>query len=264
MATTLFLLAHQDDEIGVLAEIEHVLRIGNQAAIAYLTDGATRGVTAGQRNTESLRVLGRLGVSADDTHFLGEAAGIGDGQLIFHLEPAYTAAASLLARLGPNPRLVMHGWEGGHQDHDAVHIIGVAMAHAHGLLATAHQFPLYRAPLAGRLPYVMLRPMPANGPVEIRSIPVAARLRYLALCLSYRSQRKTFAGLLPFIAADYAWYGRQVLQPLSVSRLREPPHAGAPLYERWGRMTWRELAGASATFLEHHGLSGPVPPPTGS
>ena len=38
----------------------------------------------------------------------------------------------------------MHAWEGGHQDHDAVHIVGVRSAQRCGVLASSRQFPLYR------------------------------------------------------------------------------------------------------------------------
>ncbi len=256
--TTLFLFAHQDDEIGVLAEIEYVIASGGRPVCAYLTDGAVGAVTAARRWAESRAVLAAVGVPEMDMHPLGERRGIGDGVLVRQLAPAYEAVRSLASGLGPIERLVMHGWEGGHQDHDAVHILGVTLASEFGLVPVSRQFPLYRAPLAGKLPYTMLRPLPGNGPVEARRIAVGARLRYLRHCLQYRSQAKTFMGLLPFILADYVMNGRQMLQPVSIDRLSAPPHAGVLLYERWGRMTWRDFDACAAAFLDRHRSGAPA------
>lgn len=253
MATTMFLFAHQDDEIGVFAEIERVVRAGERAICVYLTDGAVPGVASATRNSESTGVLARLGVPARDIAFLGEAAGIGDGQLHRHLDAAYERLTDLAAAWGPVHRLVMHGWEGGHQDHDAVHVLGVALARKLDIVGACRQFPLYRAPLTGPLPYTMLRPLPANGGVEATPVSLSARIRYLGQCLTYRSQAKTFLGLLPFIVADYVLNGRQVLQPVSWQRLREPPHRGVPLFERWGRLTWAEFRAAVDHFMDRQG-----------
>ena len=255
---TLFLFAHQDDEIGVLSEIEHVLASGGRPVCAYLTDGAVGSATAARRWAESKAVLGSVGVAEEDMHPLGEHLGIGDGVLVRHLGTAFCGLRRLAAGRVPFDRLVMHGWEGGHQDHDAVHILGVVLASELGLLPVSRQFPLYRAPLAGRLPYTMLRPLTANGLVEARRIPVGARLRYLRRCLQYRSQLKTFLGLLPFILADYALNGHQLLQPVRVDRLGTPPHPGILLYERWGRMTWREFEACAQPFLTRYNQLAPA------
>ena len=64
------------------------------------------------------------------------------------------------------------------------------------------------------------------------------RIRFLLLCLRYRSQRKTWVGLFPFVLLNYAMIGRQQLQPLPVQRPDRRPHPGALYYERRNFLTW--------------------------
>ena len=162
--TTLFLFAHQDDEIGALHEVAEIKRLGGTAVCVFLTNGAWAGVTSSERNAESTKTLAALGVSPSETHFLGTDIGVPDGGLIEHLELCFDAVSELItdlqARGTPVTRIVMHAWEGGHQDHDAGHLLGVALAHQFDVLAESRQFPLYRMP-ASRWTMTFARPLPA-------------------------------------------------------------------------------------------------------
>jgi len=227
---TLFLLAHQDDESGVFFEIEDTLAKGSRVICLYLTDGAALTPTS-QRNEEALAVLTKLGVANENVHFLGALLGVPDGRLVEHLERTYRALEARLPDLGPIDRVIVHAWEGGHQDHDAAHLIGVALARSLGCFEASRQFASYRAALGLPPLFVVGRPLAANGLIETKRIPFTARLRYLRYCFYYKTQSMTFIGLLPLIVLDYVLSGAQKLQPLNASRVSEKPHPGKLLYE---------------------------------
>lgn len=245
-STTVFLFAHQDDEMGVFHEIEKTCSEGGRVHVIYLTNGAWGGATPETRNAESLRVLKQLGVDNTNVHFLGGELGIGDGTLPDNIGRVAVALAERLVALAPIARFITLAWEGGHQDHDAVHWLSVRAAGQHGVLDASRQFSLYRAAGTRFLPYVVMQPLPENGKVERSGIGWRRRLAYLRLCLNYASQRKTMLGLLPFMALDFAISGEQKLSRLSWDRLRQRPHSGALLYEKRRRYRFEDFCKAMA------------------
>jgi LmbE family N-acetylglucosaminyl deacetylase len=243
MSTTqshLFLLPHQDDEFGVFHVLEDVISRGHRPVCVFLTEGSFRG-RPGRRDDESRRVLLELGVDPQDIHFLGTRLTVPDGDLASHLNVLFDHVNDLVAPIGPLAAIYVPAWEGGHQDHDAAHALGVGFAAHHDQLAALRQFPLYNADRCRFWPYRVLSPVTNNGIPEATLVPISRRFRYLRLCLRYRSQAKTFLGLLPFIAAHYALRGVHQLQPVDPLRLRERPHEGPLLYERRNRARFEDL-----------------------
>ena len=190
-----FLLAHQDDEFGVYFAIEQWLRRGATVLCLYLTDGGFAGQQSDRRNAESRYVLRQLGVHEEDIHFVGVQRGFRDGKLYTCLDDALAAIEALLDPIPLIRALYIHAWEGGHQDHDAVHLIGAAYAGKAGLLEQSRQFTLYRASPSG---LKLFAPLQENGPVVAEPIPWEARRRFMRLSLSYRSQWKSWSVLLPY------------------------------------------------------------------
>lgn len=228
-----FLFAHQDDEFGVFEVIAQSVAAGRRPLCLYLTNGDFGGQDIALRNAESRRVLGALGVAPADCRFLGEAAGISDGTLIRHLTQAYAALRRELAGAEPVANLYALAWEGGHPDHDAVHVLAAALLHELPG-ANAWQFPLYHGQgLPGPL-FRVLAPLAVNGPVRRLAISRARSWRYLRLCLGYPSQWRIWLGLLPFVVLHYLCGGGQSLQRLDPARSAARPHAGSLLYERRG------------------------------
>lgn len=247
-STACFLFAHQDDEFGVLQHIAGYRQRGVRVACAYLTDGQTRRASAARRNAESRAVLARLGVPAADIVFAGEALGIGDARLPFHLAPAHAWIGRWLDACGPVAALHVPAWEGGHHDHDALHALGVSAAQARNMLPRTWQFPLYQS--AG-LPGPLLRtlaPLPANGPVHACPIPWRDRLRNLRCCLAYPSQPGTWALMFPPVLWHYLARGVESLQPVAPARLHARPHAGALYYEKRGFFSWPDMERALADW----------------
>ena len=60
--SSIFLMAHQDDEFGVFHQIEHELVAGRWVRCIYITDGAAT-ADSNRRDRESRAVLQKLGVA---------------------------------------------------------------------------------------------------------------------------------------------------------------------------------------------------------
>jgi len=248
--TTLFLFAHQDDEFGVFERIFRLRQQGRSVAVAYLTSGSRSGEPHPARDQESVDVLGRLGVPAVDIHFIGSALNIPDGKLVEHMESALEACLGLAAKQGTVDEVCCLGWEGGHQDHDAVYLLGIILAKQLGILESSHQFSLYQgAGLSGSF-FRLLSPLPQNGALLKSHIPRARRLLFAQLVLRYRSQWRTWIAFYPLLIIYYLVNGSQALQPLVPARARAAPHAGALLYERRGFYSAARFATFAKSFLD--------------
>jgi LmbE family N-acetylglucosaminyl deacetylase len=248
MATCWFLFPHPDDEFAVTALLAEASGRGERVHCFYLTDGSFGGQAMAPRRRESLRVLARLGVPAAQVHFTGAGHGFRDGRLCESLDAALAALVQAAATAGPPDRLYCPAWEGGHQDHDALHLVGLALARRFPA-ARARQFPLYTgAGLPGPC-FRVLRALAANGPVERRPASTAERLAQLRAGLGYPSQWRTWLGLFPFLAWHVLSDGAFRLQPLDAARVRESPHAGAPLYARRGFMSEAAFRAAAEPFI---------------
>lgn len=246
---SLFLFAHQDDEMGVFGEIDGAVRDGKRVVCLYVTDGAGSGTKPDIRNAESISVMAILGVNPNDLHFLGARNEIPDGALVAHLDKAWDAVYRAARQIQGITSITFHAWEGGHQDHDAVHLIGVALAACLGLIEASQQFTLYRSSTHRLLPYVVFRPLSANGAVIVRRVSRKRLLLFVRLLSKYRSQWRSLGGLAPFMLFHYFTKGSQILQPIDVCRICERPHAGLLLYEKRTRYRYADLRRAAASLV---------------
>jgi LmbE family N-acetylglucosaminyl deacetylase len=251
-----FLLAHQDDEFGVYFAIENITRQAGRAICIYLTDGGSGGTRPERRDTESYKVLRRLGVAERDIHFVGSRERFPDGRLHTRLDDALEAVDGVLKPIPKMHAIYMHAWEGGHQDHDAVHLIGVAYAAKAGLFDVSRQFALYRASLSSA-GVVLFAPLPENGPVTVQSVSWQTRLRYLGLIFCYRSQWKSWIFLFPMLVQAYCTRGTQQTQGVSTLRLTQRPHAGPLLYERRGYATYQVFRRFAQPFVQARIVASP-------
>jgi LmbE family N-acetylglucosaminyl deacetylase len=237
---TLFVLAHQDDEIAVATRITYARQRGNEVTVIFLTDGEGRKASSQERDAESREVLQRMGVK--NAIFLGSEEHIPDGALHEHLEKAY---ALLEQRIGPVDEVVCLAWEGGHQDHDASHLIAGRFAKRRNI--PAREMPLYQG---YRLPGPFFQTMaPLGTEWEARKITAAEGLRVIALCRFYPSQRKTWIGLLPTAIVRLAIARKEWSRAVDLQRCRQKPHSGRLYYERRFGVTWEAFSRHAEEFL---------------
>jgi len=238
---SLFLFAHQDDEYGVFQKIIDELHAGNLVYCAYLTDGSVRNVPTERRNSESLRVLTKIGVLERNIVFAGSILSIRDGKLPENSSLATRWIRDWFASYPLICSIYVPAWEGGHHDHDALHAITVRIVDGFGCLSIVHQFPLYNGYQCKGPFFRLLLPLPNNGPIENKRILWKDRLRFLGFCISYSSQAKSWLGLFPFVLLHYLIHGLQSIQPVSVDRISCRPHAGPLYYERRKFYTWENM-----------------------
>ena len=202
---------------------------------AFLTEGSY------VRNQESTAVLTSLGVAPGQIHFLG--IGISDGLLVHHLDLALERLASIEAT-----DICTLAWEGGHQDHDASHLVAAAYAKRRGRLDRCLELPLYRASFG---PF--FRVMSPMGPGwERRTIGLGEGLRIASLAWRYRSQRRTWIGLLPEAFLKLVLLRRELTRRVDVTRLRRWPADGVLFYERRFKFARDRFVEASRSFIERN------------
>lgn len=244
--SVIVLFAHPDDEIGVFPWLTKLQARADRVICVWLTDGGWGGQPVHVRRCESQDVLSALGIAHEDMLFLGEACGVADGALHNHLEMMIARLTEQLGQQAQGGEIWCPAWEGGHPDHDAAHLAGIQLARHAG--ATAYQFSLYQ----GRgLPgpwFRVLAPLPENGPLRKTEVGVHERIRCVLRCFRYRSQWKSFLGLLPFYALKMFSRHPFVLQSIDPARTAQRPHEGALLYERRGGPSWEEFAARTGAF----------------
>lgn len=240
----LFVFAHQDDEVAMATRILETLRAGDAVSCAYLTNGATHRAPAHVRDQETREVLQRLGVDLARVHFIGSQHGIADGRLHEHLDDALQLLEARVAE--PVDEVVALAWEGGHHDHDCAHLVALAFAQRRGV--AVHEMPMYHG---HRLPGPLFRtltPLRVGGDWTARAIRFRDGLDIALLCRFYRSQRKTWLGLLPEALLRLALGRREWSRPVDPRRIEARPHEGALFYERRFRVSYDVIARAAAEF----------------
>lgn len=244
----LFLLAHPDDEFGVFPWIEGALAERRQVRCVWMTDGGWGGQDIQRRQRESERVLSAMGVPLDAMHFLGGEHGFADGDLWNRLDAVIEVLRSRYGGLAPG-QIVIPAWEGGHPDHDASHLAGLALAAETG--GEVLQYTLYQGEKLPGPVFRVLSPLPANGPHRTIAVGAVQRVRYITACFGFRSQWKSFLGLLPFYALKLAFSRYPfVLQPVQTGRTAQRPHPGPLLYERRGGPSYEAFAQRTAPYRE--------------
>jgi LmbE family N-acetylglucosaminyl deacetylase len=253
----LVLAAHPDDEtLGASSVVARARR----CLVVHLTDGAPRDPAlrapgyrrdraeyALARRGELTAAMALAGVGPERLHALGAT----DGEAIEESVPLARRLAALVDELRPR-RLVTHGYEGGHPDHDAAALVARA---ALRLLARAGRPapPLLEMAVyhggPGRL--VTLDFLPAGGvPTYTVALDAAAERRKRSMLACFESQRDVLG-----------WFGSlavERLRPAPAADFARPPHEGPLWYERLGfaltPYDWRARAARALAALERERL----------
>lgn len=243
MPHALFVFAHQDDEIAAATRILHFVRSGWTVSVVFLTNGEGRRAASAVRDEESRMVLARLGVDLNRVLFAGSRERIPDGRLFEHLD----RALALLDAHEQADEVWTLAYEGGHQDHDAAHLVAVAFAARRNV--ACFEVPLYHGyGLPGPF-FNTLAPLRNGQPWTARKIALSEGFRIALLCRFYASQRKTWLGLFPEALLRLAFARKEWTRRAEVERLGERPHEGTLFYERRFGVTWEEFAAKARPFV---------------
>lgn len=224
MPNVLFLLAHNDDEYFAALRMREEIQLGNRVIAAYLTHGSIHGVDSSARMQDSVKILSRLGIEQNDILPTGRKQDILDFRLHERVVDAYQGLSEALENVAIE-RLYVMAWEGGHPDHDASHLIGVAFARQRNL-EEVYEFPTYSR-------FRVMHPLHKDFELLTTGTSRIEAFKTLVSGFSYRGQRRTFLAMLPGSVAQLLLLGHQNYWRVPRERdYTQPPHAGRLFYER--------------------------------
>lgn len=231
----IYLLAHQDDEFFCLPYIRKQIQYSEEVLVIFLTNGCFGGVTSEERNRESLKTLIDLGVDAKNVMFFGESLEIDDGEL-------HRSVGKVIAKLENEfatakiRKVIFPCFEGGHQDHDSISYI---VAHSRVFdRAKRLQFSLYNS---YKIAKPLFRVYKIINDQSLSDEGFTYKISDLKYILNYKSQKKSFVGLGPFITARLLVKRYINLVNFENIYIDKRPHLGALLYERRTQLTYEEL-----------------------
>jgi LmbE family N-acetylglucosaminyl deacetylase len=236
-----FVFAHQDDELAFASRIRYAVSRGDRVTCVCLTDGASS-ATATIRDAESRRVLSLLG--GGELRVAEPAHRIPDGALPERLDDAL----HFLESVAPTAdEVITLAWEGGHQDHDAAHLVAAVYARARGV--SCLEVPFYNRHRAFGPFFRVLHPLGDGW--TARRVTRREMIANVLLARHYRSQRRTWLGLVPQMLLSRA---RELTRTVDLARTAAPPHRGALLYEHRFRYPYSRFAPLAAEFLRRRGV----------
>jgi LmbE family N-acetylglucosaminyl deacetylase len=221
MRRVLWIFAHQDDEVAAAPRILEQRRRGDVVRCLFLCGDA-------RRDAESIAALKALGVTEV------ESLRFPDGQVVDHLDAAFAQIRGDADEVG------CLAYEGGHQDHDAAYLLAVAYARSLGV--PAYEVPLYNG--AG-LPFRVFKPIGQGW--ERRRVAMRDALETIGLVRFYKSQRRTWLGLLP-----EGMLRLLILRSTYVRKIERIEEVDRPFYERRFKFPRERFVRAAAAFRARH------------
>ncbi len=247
--TTVWILAHFDDEYCGLPLIDEARAAGAEQLFLYVVDYPSARIRD-QRHAETRALLRWLGVEAARVAHVGQGTGAADGALHKALPAAYAALEAALKDVQVE-RIVCPAWEGGHMDHDMCALLAVTLAVARssrrGGPPPVEMVSLYNGKDLPAPLFHGARPLDENGPVRRLKLRPRDFFRWM-LAVRFFWLQRAWLGLWPTMFWTY-WRRGFGVQRLEPARVRERPHAGTLLYERQFHTPYEEVRAAADEFL---------------
>lgn len=252
MTNCIFILSHQDDEIGIFESISSAVKRNENVYIFFMTSGFIDNKIECSKYTirdkESIKVLKKIGVKVEKIFFFGRLNNIKTLSLHHNLKISYKKLKNFIKNLNGNIKLFTHAYEGGNPDHDSCNILILNILRNSKKLINAYQFPFYNAN-SRLLPYVVQKPLKINGPLIKIYSTFSNRLKYLTYLFYYKSQKKVWFGLYPFLIKNLLFKNYFLLQKINKNFIIKKPHAGKLLYEKFGYSKFYEIRSNFLKFL---------------
>ena len=250
---SVFILSHQDDEIGIFEPLRLALKNKENVIVFYMTSGSIiKEISKNRlfhRDQESLSVLKKFGVKNKNIIFFGRINNIPTCRLYRKMDIAYIQLLKYLKKCDGKIKLYTHAWEGGNEDHDACNILIKKILHKLKNVDKAYQFSLYNAD-ANFFYYQVQKIFRKNGKVYKIKTAFINRLKYITYLFYYTSQIKVWIGLYPFIITNLLFNRFYVLQNLNNNLKFQRPHQGKLLYEKFKRCEYPEFKKIIKIFLK--------------
>ena len=234
----IFLLPHQDDELGIYAYIEQI-KNKKKAIFIYLTTGKFNTSVNITRNFESQKVLENFGIPKKNIIFLGHITKTEDQRLCKKLEINLKKIKQLLhcKKINLISRIFTTAWEGGHPDHDAAFLLGLA-------LSRFYKTNFFCFPLYSRINSSFFSLFSSNKAFynEIKyKIRFTQIINFALNIFNYKSQFKTFLILFPIIIYKFLKNKNQKIFFLKKNFLLLKPHQGQLFYEKRFNISFKKF-----------------------
>ena len=236
MNYNIFLLAHQDDEIGIFNHIEKTILENKKILIIYLTNGSIKKKIDKNilfsRDIESLKVLKKLGVKNEEIIFLGRKLENYVYKLHINLNNTYEHLLNLLINLPGEIAIYTHSNEGGNIDHDSCFFLTKKLINNISKVKKSYQFSLYNSNNMPLKLFNVLHPLKDNGPILKFKINFKQKIKYSKLIFYYLSQIKIWIGLYPILIIKIFLNNYGSLQEIEKNYEIKKPHKGLLWYEK--------------------------------
>lgn len=249
----LFLFAHPDDDVFACGLMSRLVQSGADVHAAWATSGEAGG-SASVREEELRRAMDMVGLPEENRHLLR----FPNRGMLPVLRALSATVGELLDSIRPR-NVFVTAYEGGHIDHDALHLAACYALRRRSAQTECWEFPLYNA--AG--PLLLLRNRvnafpdgrKGGGTVHVPLTRQEALLKHMCMLDIYRSQR---GDMLPFrILMGAGRYIRRG-EPYRRCDVRRdysvPPHEGRLGYEGGAtaprRADFSEFKAAAAALLQ--------------
>lgn len=191
MDTSLFILAHPDDDLMVWPLLRD-MSVSHRVVIVYTTN--TDLVGSSRRKNEAIKTLSSLPI--EEIHFVDVEPGNTDGTTI-GIAPEIASQIEVIAtKYTPITHITTHALEGGNPDHDLAFCIGSGLVERIDNKVDFKAVPFYRKHPVAWLPFTVQRPLPGL-PYHVFKTPRLKSLAILPAARHYRSQAAVLAALLP-------------------------------------------------------------------
>ena len=233
-----FLLAHQDDEIGIFQSIINENR-NNRIFIIYLTKGGKTKNEMLVRNKESFNGLCNLGIDKKNIFFINDIINVEEIKLVFKIKKVIKILKKNFFQTNSPHIIYSHAWEGGHPDHDSAFLISNYFFKKLDLKFFA--FPLYNCENLKWPLFKAFKPIKNNGKIIKKKYSNNDYYRFLKCMMCYRSQFKSLIGLYPFLILRIFLLRSYYLQVTRKIKKISKPHKKVIMYEQRKFMTWKKF-----------------------
>ena len=250
--TSIFVLSHQDDEIGIFEILRLALKNKKRVYIFYMTNGAIKTEIPKNkifyRDKESMSVLKNFGLKSKNVIFFGRLYNIPTCYLYKKLDVAYKKLNNFINKIPGKVEIYTHVWEGGNEDHDACNILVKKIMNSSKKINSAYAFPLYNADTKYFFYKVQKFIKKDKKTLKIKT-NFTNRIKYIKYLFYYKSQTRVWIGLYPFLIKNFLFNDYSEIQYITKNLNFKKPHQGQLLYEKFKRCNYYDFKKSIKSFL---------------
>ena len=253
MQNKIFLLSHQDDEIAIFNHIRKSVLSKDNISIFFLTNGRIKKIDDQKiikiREKESLDVLNKIGVKKNNIFFLGKKLKTNSYNLHNKLDITINELSKFFEKIKNDAIIYSHSWEGGNVDHDSCYVITIKLMKKFACIKSAFQFSMYNSQNMPFNFYRAFSPIKENGHIISFNTNLRDRIRFILLSFHYKSQKKIWFGLYPFLILRIIFNRYGNLQIIKNRFLLKKPHQNNLWYERRNFISYNRIKLRFLSFL---------------